>query len=257
MLYLILFLTIICFIILCIRKHRLEHFDQKECKINIVVPIREREKELSEFINHIEKILKQRNITYILYLVEQTHENKLFNRGKLINVGFLEAEKNDFSDFYLISDVDIFPKTKNIFNIECQNEFRHLYGSSNIAGGVFTTNAEIFKKVNGFSNNYWGWGLEDDDIAHRFKLSKVPINLKYRIKRPNKDVGDLPSRPEYEKQKKKLHSNNRGFYYNCIKKYKENIKTVFEDGLTTCNYTILKKYNYHGVDNIIRILVDI
>ena len=29
-----------------------------------------------------------------------------------------------------------------------------------------------------------------------------------------------------------------------IKKYRENIKTVFEDGLTTCNYTILKKYNY-------------
>ena len=81
--------------------------------------------------------------------------------------------------------------------------------------------------------------------------------LKYRIKRPNKDVGDLPSRPEYEIQKKKMQSNNKQYYNKCIKKYKENIKTVFEDGLTTCNYTILKKYNYHSVDNIIRILVDI
>ena len=255
--YLILFLIAICFIIICIRKYRLEHFNQNECKINIIVPIREREKELGIFIQNIDKIFKERHITYIIYLVEQTHENKLFNRGKLINIGFLEAEKNDFSNFYYMSDVDVFPKTKNIFNIECRDEFRHLYGSSNIAGGVFTANNEIFKKVNGFSNNYWGWGLEDDDIAHRLKLSKIKINTKYRIKRHNKDVGDLPSHPEYEVHKKKMQENNRKYYNNCIYNYKKNIKTIFEDGLTTCNYTVLKKYNYQNKDNIIRLLVDI
>ena len=26
---------------------------------------------------------------------------------------------------------------------------------------------ESFKKINGYSNEYWGWGGEDDDISHR------------------------------------------------------------------------------------------
>ena len=33
-------------------------------------------------------------------------------------------------------------------------------------------NSNIFKKVNGFSNNYWGWGLEDDDLTKRLLLHK-------------------------------------------------------------------------------------
>ncbi len=258
MFYKTLIIILLCFLSIClINNFKIELFTQKKCKINIVVAIRDREKELNEFIKHLDKVLKMKKITYKLYVIEQTHENKLFNRGKLLNIGFLEANKNNFSDYYLMSDVDIYPKTKDIFNIECKKEYRQLYGETNIGGGVFTINSKIFKRINGFSNNYWGWGLEDDDLEHRLKLSKVPINLKYRLKRPNDNVFDIPSCPEYQIQKKKMQSNNRLFYNKCIKKYKKNIKNVFFDGLRTCHYTVLKKYNYHGNNNIIRILVDI
>ena len=34
-------------------------------------------------------------------------------------------------------------------------------------GGVTALNSEQFEKINGYPNNYWGWGGEDDDVANR------------------------------------------------------------------------------------------
>jgi len=34
-------------------------------------------------------------------------------------------------------------------------------------GGVSAMSKQQFQKINGFPNNYWGWGGEDDDIFNR------------------------------------------------------------------------------------------
>lgn len=34
-------------------------------------------------------------------------------------------------------------------------------------GGVSSLSKEQYLKINGFPNNYWGWGGEDDDIFNR------------------------------------------------------------------------------------------
>ena len=34
-------------------------------------------------------------------------------------------------------------------------------------GGVTMFPIDLFKKVNGYSNEYWGWGFEDDDLLMR------------------------------------------------------------------------------------------
>ena len=39
---------------------------------------------------------------------------------------------------------------------------------SNYAGGVSAISNFNFHAVNGFSNDYWGWGSEDDDFSARF-----------------------------------------------------------------------------------------
>lgn len=38
---------------------------------------------------------------------------------------------------------------------------------SEFFGGVSGLTVEQFRKINGFSNAFWGWGGEDDDLWNR------------------------------------------------------------------------------------------
>ena len=41
-------------------------------------------------------------------------------------------------------------------------------------GGAVLVPNSIFRAVNGYSNDYWGWGFEDEDIKARFAVAGVP-----------------------------------------------------------------------------------
>jgi len=58
-------------------------------KIAIIVPYRNRKKQLDRFLNYF----KNSNLDCHIFVVEQDDE-KPFNQGKLLNVGFLEAVKD-------------------------------------------------------------------------------------------------------------------------------------------------------------------
>ena len=46
-----------------------------------------------------------------------------------------------------------------------------------IFGGVSAMTVDQFRQVNGFSNKFWGWGGEDDDISNRLRQKKLYISL--------------------------------------------------------------------------------
>ena len=40
------------------------------------------------------------------------------------------------------------------------------------AGGVLTVWRDQYEAINGFSNEFWGWGGEDDDLTNRLKSGR-------------------------------------------------------------------------------------
>ena len=45
-----------------------------------------------------------------------------------------------------------------------------------IFGGVVALSGRHFAKVNGFSNQFWGWGGEDDDMYNRLTQNTLRVS---------------------------------------------------------------------------------
>jgi hypothetical protein len=145
----------------------------------LIVPYRDRPAHLVEFAPHMESFLK--DIEFRLMLIEQA-DNKPFNRGKLLNIGFTLAREEAI--WMCFHDVDMLPKDDSC-DYSLPQHTTHLAGRAEqfgykmpypeYLGGVLLTTRTDFERANGFSNEYWGWGQEDDDLFIRFLLSGVRI----------------------------------------------------------------------------------
>ena len=135
----------------------------------IVVPDRNRESHLQTFSTYMKAYLKE--YTYEIIVVNQSDE-QLFNRGKLLNIGAKYAIDNGF-DYICFHDVDMLPKTADYSYTEYPtsliSELENKEGNVfyNYFGGITLFNVKDFISINGYSNDYWGWGYEDTDLFYR------------------------------------------------------------------------------------------
>jgi len=135
-------------------------------KLGIIVPYRNRYEHFAQFHDHINMYLSKKGIDYKLIIVEQDNASS-FNRGMLCNIGFKEAIKQK-CNYVVFHDVDMLP-------IEVDYSYSahpiHLATDElpfdGYFGGITLFPTETFQKINGFSNRYWGWGFEDDDLRYR------------------------------------------------------------------------------------------
>jgi predicted glycosyltransferase involved in capsule biosynthesis len=150
-------------------------------KLSIVVPYRDREEHLLKFIPTLENSEYLKELDFEILIVEQDSK-KPFNRGKLLNIGFSESKE---SDYFCFHDVDMLPLVSDysrVFNpthlaAEAEQfEFKLPYNG--YFGGVTLFDRNSFQIVNGFSNDYWGWGAEDDDILFRCKVLGIKTSRK-------------------------------------------------------------------------------
>lgn len=210
-------------------------------KLGIIVPYRDREQHLKKFIPHMKNFLNN-SIKYELLIVEQTFE-KSFNRAKLFNVGFDILK--DECDYFCFHDVDLLP-----VNDKC--DYSYVEGVTKLAyevsqfnfvprpydelGGVSMIDKQSFISVNGFRNEYWGWGVEDNDFGLRCKIKNIQF-----IKRegrylslshtPNGDTnGGLPSSDTLK---------NRELFNKLTK----NLNLLFDDGINTLKYSKIDEIN--------------
>ena len=200
-------------------------------KLAIIVPYRDRIEHLDEFIPYMENYLSDDldgEAEYRIFIINQD-DNKPFNRAKLLNIGFKESE--DF-DYFAFHDVDMLPTDSDYTYVEEpthlateveQFEFRLPY--EGYFGGVTIFDKESFKKINGYANEYWGWGAEDDDVLLRCAILGVSTSRKscrYKSLDHARNIEGVP----YQKNLNKFFD----FRNNPV------IETIMNDGLSTLTY---------------------
>lgn len=151
--------------------------------VAILIPQRSRERHLLYLMHHLHPFLQRQQLHYAIYVIQQAG-NATFNRAKLLNIGYLEALKDYSWDCFIFHDVDLVPENdRNVY--VCDRQPKHFVVGRNATGyklrykgyfgGVTALTRDQFHQINGFSNAYWGWGGEDDDLLIRVQLQKMEI----------------------------------------------------------------------------------
>ena len=85
---------------------------------------------------------------------------------------------------------------ENIFELE-NDKLKNL-SFDEYFGGVTMFSKTAFEKINGYSNLYWGWGFEDDDLLFRSKKENLlldaqpPIIIPYTPKLTTPKMYKIP-----------------------------------------------------------------
>lgn len=202
----------------------------------IIVPYRDREEHLKTFLDYIHPFLQQQKLQYAIYVVEMAMPTT-FNRGLLANIGVLEA-MNSGKGFscYIIHDVDLLPADDRNLYI-CSDGPRHMSTSnsnynfripySGYVGGVISFTPTVYRNINGFSNVYFGWGGEDDDLTIRINQAG------YTLQRVPEDIGIYSAMDHGTDQHNKENTDK----YKLLSGARARMKT---DGLNSAKYTLLK-----------------
>lgn len=150
--------------------------------VAVLIPFREqdgkeRTRELQQLLENLEtraSTSSPNNATNFRYFIAEQSDQGNFNRGMLMNVAFERASKHfKTRSFSVIAqDCDFIPDNEMIkwYSRVGKTSPLHLanYAYCQGFGGVTVFSAEQYRTINGYSNNMWGWGGEDDDAMDRW-----------------------------------------------------------------------------------------
>jgi hypothetical protein len=144
-------------------------------KLGVCVPYRNREAHMNEFVPKVSKFLDERGIDHTIYLAHQCDEH-LFNRGLMKNVAAKYAFE-DGCDYIVWHDIDMVPEDESCdysYNLDNPKHLAVRISQSDYGlkyyeyfGGAVLFTKEQVEATNGYSNDYWDWGMEDDDLFWR------------------------------------------------------------------------------------------
>ena len=181
---------------------------QRQRLIAIVVPYREqpeqdRKSQLLAFLTHMRSFL--RGARFLIVVAEQSQDGRKFNRGQLLNAGYQEARRQAAPmglASVILHDCDLLPSAEllpwyasppsrgspcHISAASAWSKYADAYADSDaFFGGVTAFHPLDFEAANGYPNDYWGWGLEDDQLRLRAEACGA---LSRGIVRPPPGVG--------------------------------------------------------------------
>lgn len=184
----------------------------------IIIPYRKREDHLKKAAPILSKYGK-------VFVIEQA-DDKAFNRGKLINAGFITFK--DQFDYFTAHDVDLLPLgradysySENPCHLAAKVEhLNNFLPYEKYFGGVSLIPNIAFEKVNGFNNDMFGWGAEDDELRRRFDEMNIPVTRREL---------SYSSLPHVRNIDPKLRANNKAILKSTVK---------WGNGLTSCKFEI-------------------
>ncbi|XP_013421591.1 uncharacterized protein LOC106181686 [Lingula anatina] len=203
-------------------------------RVIIIIPYRDRWPHLLMWLDHYHPILRRQLVDYRVVVVEQ-YGNGTFNKGLIMNAAYREMRQRMDFDCVIFHDIDMLLENDNNMYL-CSSQPRHLSPAvskfdyklpyDELVGGVLMFPLSHFEMVNGYSNNYWGWGGEDDDMTNRI------FNKGLAHERPHKTIGRYTMISHQQRQ-----------YSVKFTRIEKLLNTSNgrqdQDGLNSANYTLL------------------
>jgi hypothetical protein len=216
-------------------------------RLTVVVPFRDRDEHLAQLVPALSVMLREQGVRRRIVVVEQ-EAGQPFNRGRLLNIGMQLTA--DATDYYCLHDVDAVPV---VANYACPSQPLRLVtrllgsdGDPRQRNGHYFSGAVSIRKdqafaANGFSNNYWGWGKEDDDFFFRLLLAGYlcyfDVEGTFRdLPNPPSQGAPLPSCVKQNRQRRSL--------------LLRGLVDPADDGLSTVRYQVLEHVEHSDYEKI-------
>lgn len=200
-------------------------------KLGIIIPFRDRQNHLDCLIPQLKICLH--DIDHEIVVIEQS-VGKLFNVGMIRNIGTVFLKD---CNYYCFHDVDMIPDpiyndysfNENITHLASRcSQFKYKMPYKNYVGGVLLAEKKYFDLMNGYSNNYWGWGSEDDDLYLRCQKNNVFVDRRdciYHCFNHKRDGSNLKKNSDILK----LNKTTENFFKNDgINNLKFDIESILE-----------------------------
>ncbi len=223
-------------------------------KTVIIIPYRDRQKHLDYYLNNSYPKLKNLILNLEILIVEQTHGKK-FNRGATINIGY--NYYNDPENNYITQDVDTNPNEISLpYYVQelKSNEILSIYSYSGSVGGITKFKGSDFVDINGFPNDFWGWGHEDKDFMNRILFYNKNITRVFKTDDTNVEN---PYFDVFQDNHNREDSGKWGIAYGMWDRVpkQQQQSYILLNGLSTLKYNIIKEEQLMA--NVKKITVEI
>jgi hypothetical protein len=198
----------------------MENLNHKD--LLIVVPYRNREEHLKDFLENTPKYFDNQNLNYDILICELDQKGD-WNAGLCVNslIKFIEKIKTEYKYLY-IHHVDVWPISGD-WVFPKDNE---VYFNMGDYGSCLLT-MKAFLDAQGYSNSFWGWGGEDNELYNRLREKQYKVN-------EISHISNIKYETKHQSHERKFNGKN---YANAIKQFR---------GLARGGRTDIVDFDNHG-----------